>query len=92
MGFSPVDFGEDIEAEVAAAFGPFVVLFRENCADASYDGVAVREDTAFIEATRAVRNDVGLVRPAPKRWVARAERELAAAWERAMLPSPILPI
>jgi hypothetical protein len=33
--------GEEVEAEVAAAFGPFVVLFGEDCADEADQGVAV---------------------------------------------------
>jgi len=36
--------GEDVEAEVAAAFGPFVVLFGQHGADETDDGVAVGED------------------------------------------------
>ena len=40
-----VDFGEDIEAEIAVGLDPFVVLFREDGADESYDRVAVWEDT-----------------------------------------------
>src|SRR4028119_2325417 len=36
--------GEDVEAEVAAAFGPFVVLLGEHGADQADQGVAVGED------------------------------------------------
>lgn len=36
--------GEDIEAEVAAAFGPFVVLFGGQGADEADQRIAVRED------------------------------------------------
>ena len=36
--------GEDVEAEVAAAFGPFVVLLGQDCADEADEGVAVGED------------------------------------------------
>jgi hypothetical protein len=36
--------GEDVEAEVAAAFGPFVVLFGQDGADEADEGVAVGED------------------------------------------------
>jgi len=36
--------GQDVESEVAAAFGPFVCLFRQGGADEADDGVAVGED------------------------------------------------
>jgi hypothetical protein len=43
--------GEDVEAEVAAALGPFVVLFGEDGADAPDQGGAVREDADDVGAT-----------------------------------------
>jgi hypothetical protein len=42
--------GEDLESEVAAAFGSFVVLFGEHGADEADDGVAVREDPDRVGA------------------------------------------
>jgi hypothetical protein len=42
--------GQDVEAEVAAAFGPFVVLFGEDGADQSDEGVAVGEDADDVGA------------------------------------------
>ena len=36
--------GQNVEAEVAAAFGPFVVLFGQDGADEADEGVAVGED------------------------------------------------
>jgi len=36
--------GEDVEAEVAPAFGPFVVLLGEDGADETDDRAAVGED------------------------------------------------
>jgi hypothetical protein len=36
--------GEDVEAEVAASFGPFVVLFGQDGADEADQGVAAGED------------------------------------------------
>ena len=42
--------GEDVEAEVAAAFGPFVVLLGEDGADEADDRVAVGEDADHVGA------------------------------------------
>ena len=36
--------GEDVEAEVAAAFGPFVVLLGQDGSDEADEGVAAGED------------------------------------------------
>jgi hypothetical protein len=36
--------GEDVEAEVAAAFGPFVVLLGQHGADEADQGIAAGED------------------------------------------------
>ena len=57
--------GEDVEAEVAAAFGPFVVLFGQDGADEADDGVAVGEDPDDVGAAAdlAVEPLVGVVRP-----------------------------
>jgi len=40
--------GDDVESEVAASFGPLVVLFGEHGADESDDGLAVGEDPAAL--------------------------------------------
>ena len=42
--------GEDVEAEVAAAFGPFVVLFGQDGADEADQGVAAGEDPDDVGA------------------------------------------
>jgi hypothetical protein len=42
--------GEDVDAEVATSFGPFVVLFGEHGTDQAGDGVAVREDPDDVGA------------------------------------------
>jgi len=42
--------GEDVEAEVAAAFGPFVVLFGQDRADEADQGVAAGEDADDVGA------------------------------------------
>ena len=42
--------GEDVESEVAAAFGPFVVLFGEDGADEPDDAGAVGEDADDVGA------------------------------------------
>ena len=39
--WSARDFAEDLQAEVAAGLGPFVVLFGQDCADEADQGVAV---------------------------------------------------
>jgi hypothetical protein len=36
--------GQDVDTEVAAPFGPFVVLLGQDGADEPYEGVAVGED------------------------------------------------
>ena len=41
---------EHFEAEVAAAFGPFVGLLGEHCSDEPDDGIAVREDAYDVGA------------------------------------------
>ena len=41
---------DDVEAEVAAAFGPFVVLFGQDRADEADEGVAVGEDPDDVGA------------------------------------------
>ncbi len=43
-------FGEDVEAEVAAAFGPFVVLLGQDGADEADQGVSVGEDADGVGA------------------------------------------
>jgi hypothetical protein len=42
--------GHGVDAEVEAAFGPFVVLFGEDGADEADEGVAVREDADDVGA------------------------------------------
>jgi hypothetical protein len=42
--------GEDVEAEVAAAFSPFVVLFGEDGADEADQGVPAGEDPDDVGA------------------------------------------
>ena len=42
--------GEDVEAEVAAAFGPFVVLLGQDGADEADEGVTGREDPDDVGA------------------------------------------
>ena len=44
---------EDVEAEVAAAFGPFVVLFGEDGADEADERVAVGEDADDVALPNA---------------------------------------
>ena len=58
-------FGEDVEAEVSASFGPFVGLFGQDRADEAGDGVAVGEDPDAVGAAAdfAVEALVGVVRP-----------------------------
>ena len=43
-------FGEDVEAEVAAAFGPFVGLLGQDAADQADDALAVGEDADTVGA------------------------------------------
>jgi hypothetical protein len=47
--------GEDVESEVAAAFGPFVVLFGQDGADESDDAGPVGEDPDDAGARRISR-------------------------------------
>jgi hypothetical protein len=56
---------EDVEAEVASAFGPFVVLFGQDGADEADQGVAVGEDADDVGAAAdlAVEAFVGVVGP-----------------------------
>jgi hypothetical protein len=42
--------GEDVDAEVAAAFGPFVVLLGQDGADEADEGVAGGEDADDVGA------------------------------------------
>ena len=58
-------FGEDVEAEVATAFGPFVVLFGEHGTDQTDDRGPVGEDANNVGATPnlAVEPLVRVVRP-----------------------------
>ena len=57
--------GEDVEAEVAAAFGPFVVLFGQDSADEADQGVAAGEDPDDVGAAAdlAVEPFLRVVRP-----------------------------
>lgn len=57
--------GEDVEAEVAATFGPFVGLLGEHRADEADDGVAVGEDADGVRAAAdlPVEALVGVVGP-----------------------------
>ena len=45
-----VGAGEDVEAEVSAAFGPFVVLLGEHGADQADEGLAVGEEAQDVGA------------------------------------------
>jgi hypothetical protein len=58
-------FGEDVEAEVAAAFGPFVGLLGKDRADEADDRVAVGEDADAVGAAAdlSVEALVGVVGP-----------------------------
>jgi hypothetical protein len=42
--------GQDVEAEVAAAFGPFVVLLGQDGADEADEGAAVGKDADDVGA------------------------------------------
>jgi hypothetical protein len=57
--------GEDVESEVAAAFGPFVVLFGEDGADKADDRATVGEyaDDVGAAADLSVEPLVGVVGP-----------------------------
>ena len=57
--------GEDVEAEVAAAFGPFVVLLGQDGADEADQGVAAGEDPDDVGAAAdlAVQPLLGVVGP-----------------------------
>src|SRR3546814_18235704 len=58
--------GEDLEAEVAAAFGPFVGLLGQDRADESHDGLAGGEDAdgVGVSADIALEAFGGVVGPA----------------------------
>jgi len=60
-----VGAGEHVESEVAAAFGPFVVLFSQDGADEPDDRAAVGEDADDVGAAAdlAVEAFVGVVGP-----------------------------
>ena len=57
--------GEDVEAEIAAAFGPFVVLLGEDGSDEADDRGPVEEDPDDVGAAPdlAVESPVGVVGP-----------------------------
>jgi hypothetical protein len=57
--------GQDVDAEVAAAFGPFVVLLGQDGADEADQGVAVGEDTDDVGAAAdlAVQPFLGYLEP-----------------------------
>ena len=57
--------GEDVESEVAAAFGPFVVLLGQNGADETDDAGPVGEDADDVGAAAdlAVKSLGRVVRP-----------------------------
>ena len=56
--------GEDVEAEVAAAFRPFVVLFGEDGNDQADEGVAGEDsDDVGAPADFAVEPLIGVVAP-----------------------------
>ena len=57
--------GEEIEAEVASAFGPFISLLCKDCADKANDRIAVGEDPHRIGTTPdlTVEAFVGVVGP-----------------------------
>src|SRR5688572_19861298 len=58
-------FGQDLQSHVAAAFGPFVGLFGQDCADEADDGGAVGEDPDDVGAAADlfVESFLGVVRP-----------------------------
>ena len=49
-GVDGLGAGEDVESEVAAAFGPFVVLLGQDGADEADDGGPVGEDPDDVGA------------------------------------------
>ena len=57
--------GQDVQSEVAAAFGPFVVLFGQDRSDEADDGVSAGEDADNVcaPADFAVEAFVGIIRP-----------------------------
>lgn len=57
--------GQDVQAEVASAFGPFIGLFGQHGADQPDDGFAVGEDPDGVGAAPdlAVEPFSGVVRP-----------------------------
>lgn len=57
--------GEDLEAEISAAFGPFIVLLGQYGAHQAGDRVAVGEDPDHVgtAANLFVQPFVGVVRP-----------------------------
>jgi hypothetical protein len=61
--------GEDVQAEVAAAFGPLVVLFGQDGADEADCRVAVGEDADDVRAVL-----LGAFAPAPSGRAATARR------------------
>jgi hypothetical protein len=72
--------GQDVESEVAAGFGPFVVLFGQDDADESDDGCPVGEDADDVGAASdfAVEAFVGLFDARTPRLAYEAAEELAA--------------
>jgi len=47
-GTTRIRFGEELQAHVAAAFGPFVVLFGRDGADEPDEGAAAGEDAEDV--------------------------------------------
>lgn len=72
--------GEDFEPEGAAAFGPFVGLFDQDCADEEDERVAVAEDP---DPNRYCANTTCLFsRTASSQGIGGGERERSAASRR----------
>ena len=65
VGVDGLGSGEDVESEVAALLGPFVVLLGEDGTDEADDRVAVGEDPDGVGAAPdlAVEPFSGVVRP-----------------------------
>src|SRR5918994_7456920 len=65
LGGGGAALGEDVEADVAAGLGPFVVLLGEDRADEADQGVAVGEDADDVGAAAdlPVEPLVGIVGP-----------------------------